>query len=181
MSRIGKQPIQIPANVTATVHDSLITVTGAKGELSYNVSPLVSVRVEDGAIIFTIDKDSREARAQWGLWRSLVANAVVGVSEGFEKTLELVGVGYRVQKKGTDLELALGYSHKLEVEAPEGIQLDVEDAAIKIRGIDLQLVGQVAANIRSLRKPEPYKGKGIRYQGEVVRLKPGKAAKVGGA
>lgn len=180
MSRIGKQPIKIPDNVEVTVKDTTVTTKGSKGELSYTVSPLVEVKVDDGFIVLTISEESRIAKAQWGLWRSILANSVVGVSEGFEKSLELVGVGYRVQKKGTGLELSVGYSHKLDVEAPEGITLDVEEGVIKVRGINLQIVGQVAANIRALRSPEPYKGKGIRYQGEVVHLKPGKAAKIGG-
>jgi len=181
MSRIGKQPVKLSEKATVIIDSKNVTVSGPKGELTYAVSPLINVEHNEDGIVFTMVKESREAKAQWGLWRSIVANAATGVTEGFEKSLELVGVGYRVQKKGTALELAVGYSHKIDVEAPEGITFDIDEGKIKVSGIDRQLVGQVAANIRSVRPPEPYKGKGIRYAGEVIHLKPGKAAKVEGA
>jgi large subunit ribosomal protein L6 len=168
MSRIGKAPITVPSGVTVTIDGQSISVKGPKGELSRTVSDLV---VERGA-------DDRDSRSQHGLVRSLIQNMVTGVTEGFQKDLEIVGVGYRAQAKGKGLELSLGFSHPVYVEAPEGITFNVpQPTRIEVHGIDKQLVGQVAANIREWRKPEPYKGKGVRYADEYVRRKAGKAGK----
>ena len=168
MSRIGKQPIPVPAGVTVTIEGNTITTKGAKGELSYEFNPMMSVAQEGEELIVSRPDDSREAKALHGLTRSLIHNMVVGCHDGFEKKLELVGVGYRAALKGSNLELQLGYSHPVVVEAPEGITFIVPDK---------QAVGQTAAVIRKWRAPEPYKGKGIRYEGEQVRRKLGKAAK----
>ena len=178
MSRIGKQPIPVPAGVEVSIVDNTITVKGAQGELSYTFNSIMSVAVEGQEIIVSRPDDSREAKSFHGLTRTLIANMVEGVSKGFAKKLELVGVGYRAALKGTNLELSLGYSHPVVVEAPEGISFEVPDQThITVKGADKQLVGETAAVIRKWRKPEPYKGKGIRYEGEVVRRKLGKAAK----
>lgn len=178
MSRIGKQPIPVPAGVTVTIEGNKITTKGAKGELSYEFNPMMSIAQEGEELIVSRPDDSREARAFHGLTRSLVNNMVIGVHEGYEKKLELVGVGYRAALKGNSLELSLGYSHPVVVEAPEGITFTVPDQThIIVSGADKQAVGQTAAVIRKWRAPEPYKGKGIRYEGEQVRRKLGKAAK----
>ena len=178
MSRIGKQPIPVPAGVEVSIVDNTITVKGAQGELSYTFNDIMTVAVEGEEIIVSRPDDSREAKSFHGLTRTLIANMVEGVSKGFAKKLELVGVGYRAALKGTNLELSLGYSHPVVVEAPEGISFEVPDQThITVKGADKQLVGETAAVIRKWRKPEPYKGKGIRYEGEVVRRKLGKAAK----
>ncbi len=178
MSRIGRQPITVPAGVTAKVEGNDITVTGPKGSLSLTVAEPIVVSEEDGALVVTRPDDERESRSLHGLTRTLVANMVIGVTEGYEKGLEIVGTGYRVAAKGTDLEFQLGFSHPVVVKAPEGITFQVESPVkFKVQGIDKQKVGEVAANIRKIRKPEPYKGKGVRYEGEVVRRKAGKAGK----
>jgi len=179
MSRIGRLPIPIPAGVTLTVNGQAVTVAGPKGTLSLTVAEPITVATgEDGALVVSRPDDERNSRALHGLTRTLIANMVIGVTNGFEKTLELVGTGYRVTAKGTDLEFALGYSHPIVVTAPDGITFAVESPVkFKVSGIDKQQVGEVAANIRKLRKPEPYKGKGVRYEGEVIRRKAGKAGK----
>jgi len=178
MSRIGRQPITVPAGVTAKVDGNDITVTGPKGTLSLTVAEPIVVSEEDGSLVVTRPDDERNSRALHGLTRTLVANMVTGVTQGYEKGLEIVGTGYRVAAKGTDLEFQLGFSHPVLVKAPEGISFQVESPVkFKVQGIDKQKVGEVAANIRKLRKPEPYKGKGVRYEGEVVRRKAGKAGK----
>jgi len=179
MSRIGRMPIPLPAGVTANIDGQKVTVTGPKGTLSLNVPEPITVAVgEDGEIVVSRPNDERDAKARHGLSRTLVANMVIGVTDGYAKTLELVGTGYRVTAKGQDLEFALGFSHSITVKAPDGISFAVESPVkFTVTGIDKQQVGEVAANIRKLRKPEPYKGKGVRYEGEVIRRKAGKAGK----
>ena len=178
MSRIGRQPITIPAGVTATVEGREITVTGPKGTLTMTIAEPIEVTQEDGALVVSRPNDERDSKARHGLTRTLVNNMVVGVTQGYEKGLEIVGTGYRVAAKGADLEFQLGFSHPVVVTAPEGISFAVESPVkFKVQGIDKQKVGEVAANIRKIRKPEPYKGKGVRYEGEVVRRKAGKAGK----
>ena len=178
MSRIGKLPIAVPGAVTVTIDGQSVTVKGGKGELTLVVAEPIRVAFEDGQILVTRPNDERDSRALHGLTRTLINNNIIGVTEGYSKQLEVVGTGYRVQQKGTGLELALGFSHPVLVDAPEGIALEVEgNTKITVRGIDKQAVGEAAANIRKLKKPEPYKGKGIRYAGEVVRRKAGKAGK----
>lgn len=178
MSRIGKQPVTIPAGVDVTVDGQSVTVKGPKGSLSYEVPAPITVAQEDGAVVVSRPDDERESRSLHGLVRTLIFNNVVGVTEGFSKRLEIVGTGYRAASKGSDLELSLGYSHTITVAAPEGITFQLEgNNKITVSGIDKQQVGEVAANIRKLRKPEPYKGKGVRYEGEHVRRKAGKAGK----
>jgi len=181
MSRVGSMPIEIPQGVRVEMDDTgQIVVTGPKGELSRRLRREMTVEVEEGQIRVSRPSDEREHRALHGLTRSLLANMVIGVTEGFEKRLEIQGVGYRAEEAGASLTLRLGYSHDVIYEPPEGIELSVETNTIVIvRGADKQVVGQVAAEIRALRRVEPYKGKGIRYLGEHVRTKPGKAAKVG--
>lgn len=179
MSRIGRSPVTLPKGVTVAVHDdgTRVEVKGPKGTLEVTVDPRITIRQEDDTLVFERGSDHRNDRAQHGLVRSLVANAVVGVSEGYVKHLEIQGVGYRCQMKGSTLELALGFSHPVVVEPPAGITLNApEPTKIEVSGIDKQLVGQVAANIRAVRSPDSYHGKGVRYRGEYVRLKPGKAA-----
>ena len=178
MSRIGKQPILVPAGVEVSIEGTHIQVKGPKGELGYDFNSIMSVVCEDGQIVVSRPDDSRQARSFHGLTRTLIANMVEGVSQGFQKKLELVGVGYRAALKGSNLELQLGYSHPVVVEPPAGISFEVPDQThITVLGADKQQVGEVAAIIRKWRKPEPYKGKGIRYEGEHVRRKLGKAAK----
>ena len=178
MSRIGRLPIPIPNGVDVDVNGRVVTVKGPKGTLTHTVAEPISVSREDGAIKVTRPNDENRTRGLHGLTRTLVANMVTGVTEGFSKTLEIVGTGYRVQAKGADLEFALGFSHPVSVVAPEGISFEVQaPTRFVVRGIDKQQVGEVAATIRKLRKPEPYKGKGVRYQGENVRRKVGKAGK----
>ena len=177
MSRIGKQPIPVPAGVEVTIDGSSVKVKGPKGELTQEFLDKVVITQEDGNVIVERADETREARALHGLTRTLINNMVVGVNEGFTKSLEIVGVGYRAALKGTTLELQLGYSHPVIIEPREGITFEVATPTqIKVLGIDKQAVGQVAADIRKWRKPEPYKGKGIRYEGEHVRRKLGKAA-----
>ena len=176
MSRVGKNPIELPQGVSIKIDGDNISVSGPKGELSLKKSPVIGVTQEDSLIKVFIDKETKDSNALWGLTRSLIANMVEGVSKGFEKKLEIEGVGYRVELKGNKLVFALGFSHPVEFEAPEGIKFEVDKNVITVSGIDKCLVGQTAANIRKLKKPEPYKGKGIRYQGEVIRRKAGKKA-----
>ena len=178
MSRIGRLPITVPSGVDVSVDGQTVKVKGPKGELTHVVAAPISVeRGEEGLQVSRPD-DERQNRALHGLTRSLIANMVTGVTEGYEKKLEIHGTGYRVQNKGGSLEFALGYSHPITVEAPEGISFNVENPTrFSVQGIDKQLVGEVAANIRKLRKPDPYKGKGVRYEGEHIRRKVGKAGK----
>jgi large subunit ribosomal protein L6 len=179
MSRIGRAPIPVPDGVDVTVDQGLITVRGPRGSLEQTLPPDMVVRQEDGVISVERPDDARQHRALHGLTRSLVNNMVVGVTQGYQRDLEIVGVGYRATPQSPGrIELALGFSHTVVVEAPEGITFEVPaPTRISVHGIDKQAVGQVAANIRRIRKPEPYKGKGVRYAGEVVRRKAGKAAK----
>jgi len=178
MSRIGRLPIEIPAGVDVTVTGSAVTVKGPKGELVLTVASPIEVKVEDGQLLVTRPDDERESRSLHGLTRTLIANQIIGVTTGYSKGLEIVGTGYRVQAKGSSLEFALGFSHSITVEPPVGISFAVEgNNKLTVHGIDKQAVGEVAANIRKLRKPEPYKGKGVRYAGEVVRRKAGKSGK----
>lgn len=176
MSRIGRMPIDIPAGVTVDLKDQTITVKGAKGELTRQIHPDMEVTIDGNVMTVTRPSDDKEHRALHGLTRALLNNMVVGVHDGFTKTLEIQGVGYRAAKQGNKLALTLGFSHPVEVEAPEGINIDVPAPnRIIVSGADKETVGEVAANIRKWRQPEPYKGKGIRYEGEVVRRKAGKA------
>lgn len=178
MSRIGRKPVQIPAGVEVTVNGNTCVVKGPKGTLQQDFHENITVTVEENEVIVDRANDERESRAQHGLTRALIQNMVTGVSEGFTKSLELAGVGYRVQLKGTSLDFSLGYSHPVVVEAPEGITFEVPDNThINVKGINKQQVGQIAAEIRAKRPPEPYKGKGIHYVGENIRRKLGKAAK----
>jgi len=180
MSRIGKLPVPIAKGVDVKVDGSTVHVKGPKGELSRTFPAGITFSVEDGKVVVSRPDDEKQSRALHGLSRSLLANMVAGVSEGFTKTLELQGVGYRATQAGPKVNLAVGYSHPVEVAPPDGITLEVEGTSrVHVRGIDKELVGQVAANIRKIRKPEPYKGKGIRYLGEYVRRKAGKAGKAG--
>lgn len=179
MSRIGKIPIEIKEGINIDISDDLITVKGPKGELSVMNSPRVKIEIKDNNIYVTRKTDQKEDKAFHGLYRSLINNMVIGVTEGFSKELEIRGIGYRVAMENNDLVINVGYSHPVTVKKIEGINFSIVDNNfIKVEGIDKQLVGQVAANIRSIRKPEPYKGKGIRYKDEVVIKKAGKTAKV---
>lgn len=188
MSRIGRAPIAVPPQVQINwTEDNLVTVKGPKGELSQQVDPALTLKLEDGHLTVSRPSDNREHRSKHGLYRSLINNMVVGVSQGYRKQLEIHGVGYRATKVGEKLIILVGYSHPVEVPPPDGISFSVDgvDPATKatkvsVVGIDKQLVGEVAASIRRVRKPEPYKGKGIRYANEQIRRKAGKAGKVGG-
>lgn len=178
MSRIGRMPVPVPSGVDVTIAGREVTVSGPKGRLSLEVAEPIEVSQNDGVITVTRPNDEGKVRALHGLSRTLVANMVTGVTEGYRKTLEIVGVGYRVQARGESLEFSLGFSHPVTVSPPEGITLRVETPTrLVVEGIDKQQVGEVAANIRKLRKPDPYKGKGVRYQGEQIRRKVGKAGK----
>lgn len=178
MSRIGKLPVAIPSGVDVQIDGQTVTVKGSKGELTRTFNELMTIKVEDNQVIVERPDDSREAKSFHGLTRALIANMIEGVNNGYAKKLELVGVGYRAALKGTDLEIQLGFSHPVVVKAPENITFEVpSQTEIIVKGISKEQVGQVAANIRAWRKPEPYKGKGIRYEGEYVRRKLGKAAK----
>ena len=179
MSRIGRLPVPVPSGVEVTIDGQDVTVKGPKGSLDLTVpAPITVAKGEDGSVEVTRPNDERDARARHGLTRSLINNMVVGVTDGYTKKLEIHGTGYRVTAKGSDLEFALGYSHPILVKAPEGITFAVEgNNKLTVSGIDKQQVGQVAANIRGLRAPDPYKGKGIRYAGEQIRRKVGKAGK----
>jgi len=179
MSRIGRLPITIPSGVDINIDGQLITVKGPKGTLSHTVAaPIVAERTDDGQIAVVRPNDERTSRSLHGLTRTLISNMVIGVTDGYTKTLEITGTGYRVALAGQTLEFALGFSHPVKVDAPAGISFNVETPTrFQVSGIDKQLVGEVSANIRKLRKPDPYKAKGIRYQGEVIRRKAGKAGK----
>ena len=178
MSRIGRLPIAVPAGVTVDIDGRAVKVKGPKGELSLNVAAPIEVALEDGQVLVTRPDDERASRSLHGLTRTLISNQIIGVTDGYSKGLEIVGTGYRVQAKGSSLEFALGYSHSITFDPPAGISFEVEgNTKVTVRGIDKQAVGEVAANIRKLRKPEPYKGKGVRYAGEVVRRKAGKSGK----
>ena len=176
MSRIGRLPIAVPGGVDVAIDGQTVNVKGPKGSLSHTVAaPITVQREEDGTLLVQRPNDERQSRALHGLSRTLIANMITGVTEGYTKTLEIVGVGYRVQARGSDLEFALGFSHPVPVKAPEGISFRVEKPTqFVVEGIDKQLVGEVAANIRKIRPPEPYKGKGVRYSGEQITLKEGK-------
>jgi large subunit ribosomal protein L6 len=182
MSRIGKQPVTIPAGVTITVGaDNVVTVKGPKGELKEAIDRDITVEVKDGQVVFTRPTDQIRHRAMHGLYRALVNNLVKGVTEGYKRDLELVGVGFKAANTGNVLDLALGYSHNIIFEVPKELKVSTltekgQNPKIMLEGIDKQLIGQVAAKLRSLRKPEPYKGKGVKYAGEVLRRKAGKAA-----
>lgn len=188
MSRIGRAPISVPPKVQVTWTDeNFVTVKGPKGELSYQVDPDLTLELEDGSLSLRRPSDSKQHRSKHGLYRTLVNNMVEGVTKGYTKQLEIHGVGYRAAKVGENLVIQVGYSHPVEVQPPHGITLNVEGidpvtkaTRISVSGIDKQLVGEIAAQIRRVRKPEPYKGKGIRYTGEAIRRKAGKAGKVGG-
>jgi large subunit ribosomal protein L6 len=179
MSRIGKVPVPVPSGVDVTIDGTEVTVKGPKGTLAHTVpAPILVARDDDGQIVVTRPDDERQSRSLHGLTRTLLSNLVVGVTEGYTKRLEIVGTGYRVVAKGADLEFALGFSHPVLVAAPDGITFEVASPTrFSVSGINKQQVGEVAANIRKIRKPEPYKGKGVRYAGEVVRRKAGKAGK----
>lgn len=181
MSRIGKLPISIPAGVTVTLKDDVVTVKGPKGELSQYVNPLIKVAVEDGNIVLTRGSDEKQERAFHGLYRALIHNMVVGVSEGYKKELELVGVGYRATNNGNIIDFSLGYTHNIFMQLPPEIKVETKsernkNPLITLESCDKQLLGQVCAKIRSFRKPEPYKGKGIKFVGEEIRRKSGKSA-----
>ncbi|MCM1348765.1 MAG: 50S ribosomal protein L6 [Firmicutes bacterium] len=181
MSRIGKAPIELPAGVTVTVSGDVVTVKGPKGQLSQKFNPDLEVKVEDNHVVVTRPSDDREHRAQHGLYRALIHNMVVGVSTGYRKEMELVGVGYRAQSTGQVLELSLGYSHAIYIKLPPEVKVETKSERNKnpliiLESDDKQLLGQVCAKIRSLRKPEPYKGKGIKFVGEIIRRKSGKSA-----
>jgi large subunit ribosomal protein L6 len=179
MSRIGRLPISVPSGVDVAIEGQTVSVKGPKGALAHTVAtPITVAREDDGTLRVQRPDDERESRALHGLSRTLIANMITGVTDGYSKTLEIVGVGYRVQARGSNVEFALGFSHPVPVSAPEGITFTVESPTrLRVSGIDKQQVGEVAANIRKLRKPDPYKGKGVRYQGEVVKRKVGKTGK----
>jgi len=178
MSRIGKMPIAIPSGVEVKIEGQVVSVKGPKGSLSHTVPAPITVVMEDNNILVTRPDDERNSRSLHGLTRTLISNIIEGVTKGYSKALEIVGTGYRVTAKGSSIEFALGYSHPIVVEPPAGISFQVEgNNKVTVVGIDKQAVGEVAANLRKLRKPEPYKGKGVRYAGEVVRRKAGKAGK----
>ncbi|MFA7682168.1 MAG: 50S ribosomal protein L6 [Candidatus Peribacteraceae bacterium] len=184
MSRVGKKPVAIPSGVTIEITGNVIKVKGAKGELTYHHLPEVTVSIENGQALIGRKGDTKQHMAFHGLTRQLIANMVIGVSEGYEKKLEIIGVGYKAQAKGKSVTLNLGHSHPIEYKAPEGVEIAQDEknkSILIIRGIDKQRVGQAAAEIRSFRPPEPYKGKGVRYMGEQVRRKVGKAATKGGS
>ena len=181
MSRIGRLPITIPAGVDVTIDGRTVTVKGPKGQLSRELHPDIAVSREDGSIVVTRPTEQKVHKQLHGLTRTLVNNMVVGVTDGYRKGLEITGVGYRAAKVGEKLQLNLGYSHPVEIDPPEGISFELENPThLAVVGIDKELVGQIAAKVRSTRKPEPYKGKGVRYAGEKIRRKAGKAGKIGG-
>ena len=178
MSRIGRKPVVVPAGVEVTVNGNVVAVKGPKGQLQQEISKNLTVEVKEGEVVVTRPTDNREDRAQHGLARTLINNMIVGVTQGFEKKMELIGVGYKAEKKGNTLVMNLGYSHPVEMVDPEGITTEVPNATeIIVKGADKALVGNYAANIRAWRKPEPYKGKGIKYVDEVIRRKEGKTGK----
>ena len=181
MSRIGKLPISIPAGVTVTLNNNIVTVKGPKGELTQEINPLVSLKIEDGVCVLTRPNDEKQTRSLHGLYRALINNMVVGVSEGYKKTLELVGVGYRVSNNGQIIEFSLGYTHNIFLQLPKEIKVETksernQNPLVILESYDKQLLGQVCAKIRSFRKPEPYKGKGAKFVGEIIRRKAGKSA-----
>lgn len=176
MSRIGKKPIEIPQGVEVKIEGQKVTVKGSKGELSFEVRPEIKVEVKEGKAFVSPQIETKETNAFWGLTRALLQNMIKGVTEGYEKKLELEGVGYKVNLEGENLVLNVGFSHSVKIEAPQGIKFSVEKNTITVSGIDKGLVGQMAAKIRKVRPPEPYKGKGIRYAGEQIRRKVGKKA-----
>ncbi|HRY12952.1 MAG TPA: 50S ribosomal protein L6 [Syntrophomonadaceae bacterium] len=176
MSRIGRKPISLPAGVEVKIEDNVITIKGPKGVLSQSIPEDISIELKENELLCTRPSDAKRHRAMHGLTRALVANMVTGVTTGFEKKLEMVGVGYRAQMQGSKLVLNIGYSHPIEIDPPQGVEFEVPAVTrITVKGIDKQLVGNTAADIRALRKPEPYKGKGVRYENEVVRRKAGKS------
>ena len=178
MSRIGRKPVVVPAGVEVIVNGNVVTVKGPKGQLEQEISKNLTVEVKEGEVVVTRPTDNREDRAQHGLARTLINNMIVGVTQGFEKKMQLIGVGYKAEKKGNTLVMQLGYSHPVEMVDPEGITTEVPNATeVIVRGADKALVGNYAANIRAWRKPEPYKGKGIKYVDEVIRRKEGKTGK----
>ncbi|WP_179580147.1 50S ribosomal protein L6 [Glaciibacter psychrotolerans] len=178
MSRIGRMPIEIPAGVTVSADGQLVSVKGPKGELTLTVAKPIEVKIEDAQVLVTRPDDERSSRSLHGLTRTLIHNQIIGVTQGYTKGLEIVGTGYRVTQKGSSVEFALGFSHPVTVDPPAGISLTVDgNTKLTVAGIDKQAVGEVAANIRKIRKPEPYKGKGVRYAGEIVRRKAGKSGK----
>lgn len=177
MSRIGKQPISIPSNTTVQIKDGCVTIKGPKGELSRSFPPVVDIRADSDKIEVTLKKEGDSAEAMWGTVRAIIANMVTGVNDGFSKVLEVQGVGYKVKAQGKNLVLEVGFSHPVDVKIPDGIDAAINKNEITISGIDREQVGQVAAEIRKIRKPEPYKGKGIRYKDEHVRRKAGKVVK----
>jgi large subunit ribosomal protein L6 len=182
MSRVGKNPIPVPSGVEVDVDGAHIKVKGPKGTLERDITPILSVVAEDGRLVVGRPNDQKRSRELHGLTRSLIHNMVVGVTDGFSRNLEIRGVGYRAQLVGKKLQLNLGYSHPIEIDPPEGITFGVENnTKVSVSGIDKELVGRMAADVRSRRKPEPYKGKGVRYEGELVRRKAGKAGKIGAA
>jgi len=183
MSRIGKAPISLPKGVSVTVNENIVTVKGPKGELKQKIHPDIKIEINEGMLKVTRPTDEKEHRAMHGLYRALINNMVTGVSQGYTRKMELVGVGYRAQSTGQILELSLGYSHTIQFQMPREIKVEAvtdrkSNPVITLESIDKQLLGQVCAKVRSLRKPEPYKGKGIRFVGEVIRRKAGKSAKV---
>ena len=181
MSRIGRLPITVPSGVTVTIKDSLVNVKGPKGEISQSFTPDMKIKLEDGKIVVDRPSDSKEHRALHGLTRSLLSNMVVGATKGWEKTLEIVGVGFRAEKSGEKIILRVGFSHTVEVSPLPGVSLGIDGPTrVKIMGINKETVGEMAAEIRGIRPPDAYKGKGIRYVGEAVRIKPGKAGKAVG-
>jgi len=180
MSRVGRQPILIPPGVDVSLEGTTITVTGPRGTLTRTLNPVITVARTDGQLVVSRPSDAKPHKQLHGLTRTLVANMVVGVTTGYRRQLEISGVGYRAQKVGDKLQLSLGYSHPVEIEPPAGIAFELENPVrLAVIGIDKELVGQVAARVRATRKPEPYKGKGVRYAGEVIRRKAGKAGKIG--
>ncbi len=181
MSRIGRLPITVPAGVDVSVEGVTVSVKGPKGTLSREIAPQLTIVREDGVLRVERPDDGKQARELHGLTRTLIANMVTGVTTGYRKGLEITGVGYRAQLVGKKLQLSLGYSHPIEIDPPEGVAFEVENPTrLAVTGIDKELVGHVAARVRAMRKPEPYKGKGVRYSGEVIRRKAGKAGKIGG-
>lgn len=178
MSRIGRKPVVVPAGVEVTVNGNVVTVKGPKGQLSQEISKNMTVEVKEGEVVVTRPSDNREDRAQHGLARTLINNMIIGVTSGYEKKMQLIGVGYKAEKKGNTLVMNLGFSHPVEMVDPEGITTEVPSATeVVVKGMDKALVGNYAANIRAWRKPEPYKGKGIKYVDEVIRRKEGKTGK----